>query len=600
MKERASARLLSLAPLKRGALLVWETSPRWTVVQGAVLVLQGLVPLATLWLMKEIVDAVTAAIGGSGAARTVFVLIGLAAGVAVLGLALRTLGLLVNEVQALGMGDRVFDVLHEKSVRVDLEYYESAHHLDTLHRAQAEAPFRPARIVSEVAQVGLSAVSLVGVFGLLLSFNALIVVILLAAALPGIFVKMRFSHRLYDWAQRQTKNQRFARYFNTLLTSAEYAKEVRLFGLGRVFLERFRDVRARVRRDKLGLVARRSGWETLAQIVAAVAVFGAFAWIANETLAGAITLGEMIMYFGAFQRAQDFFRDLLAGIAGLYEDNLFLSDFETFLGLESAVPEPAEPVPFPRPLREGIVFENVSFRYPGSERSVLHDVSFEIRPGEHVALVGENGSGKTTLTKLLCRFYDPDGGSIRIGGVPLDRLPTDELRRELGVIFQDYARYHLTLRENIWLGDIRVPPTGDRVEEAARRTGAHNVASELPRGYDTELGRQLSEGSELSLGQWQKVALARAFLRDSQIIVLDEPTASLDPRSEAELFERFHELAAGRTAILISHRLSTVRMADRIIVLENGRIVEAGPHDDLVGQGGRYSELFELQARHYR
>ncbi len=599
MTKRAPV-LRSLAPLKRGALLVWETSPRWTVVQAVLLVLQGLVPLATLWLMKEIVDAVTAAIAGTGDAHAVFLRIGLAAGVAVLGLALRTLGLLVNEIQALGMSDRVFDVLHEKSVRVDLEYYESARYLDTLHRAQAEAPYRPMRIVEEVARVGLSAVSLVGVFGLLISFNALIVVILLAAALPGIFVKMRFSHRLYDWAQRQTKNQRMARYFNALLTSAEFAKEIRLFGLGRVFLERFRDVRASVRHDKLGLVARRSGWELLAQVVAAIAVFGAFVWIARETLAGAITLGAMIMYFGAFQRAQDFFRDLLGAIAGLYEDNLFLSDFETFLALESAVPEPAKPVPFPRPLREGIVFENVSFRYPGSERTVLHDVSFEIPPGEHVALVGENGSGKTTLTKLLCRFYDPDSGVIRIGGVPLTEFSTDELRRELGVIFQDYARYHLTLRENIWLGDIRVPPTGAQVEEAARSTGAHEVASQLPHGYDTELGRQLTEGSELSLGQWQKVALARAFLRNSQIIVLDEPTASLDPRSEAELFERFHELAAGRTAILISHRLSTVRMADRIIVLENGRIVEAGSHDALVDQGGRYSELFELQARHYR
>jgi len=600
MAKRARTRLLSLAPLKRGALMVWETSPGWTVVQGVVLLLQGLVPLAALWLMKKIVDALTAAIGGTGEPGTVFLLIALAGGVAVAGLALRSLGLLVNEVQALGMGDRVYDVLHEKSMRVDLEYYESARYLDTLHRAQAEAPFRPVRIVTEVAQVGLSVISLLGVLGLLISFNPLMVVVLLAAALPGIFVKMRFSHRLYDWAQRQTKNQRVARYFNTLLTGVEFAKEIRLFGLGDTFLERFREVRARVRTDKLGLIARRSAWETLAQVAAAIAVFASFAWIARETLAGTVTLGGMIMYFGAFQRAQDFFRDLLGGIAGLYEDNLFLSDFETFLRLESAVPEPAKPLPFPRLIREGIVFENVSFRYPGSERTVLHDVSFEIRPGEHVALVGENGSGKTTLTKLLCRFYEPDGGTIRIGGIPLAELSTDELRRELGVIFQDYARYHLTLRENIWLGDVRQPPTGGGIEAAARRTGADEVAAQLPRGYDTELGRQLSEGSELSLGQWQKVALARAFLRDSQIIVLDEPTASLDPRSEAELFERFHELAAGRTAILISHRLSTVRMADRIVVLENGRIVEAGPHDDLIGQGGRYSELFELQARHYR
>lgn len=600
MKSRAG-RMFDFAPLWRGIRLVWQSAPGWTVVHFVILVLQGLVPLAALYLMKEIVDAVQDAMtGGATTFGDVALLIGLAGGVAVAGAALQTLATLVNEVQSLKLGDRVHDVLHAKSVQVDLEYYESTKHLDTLHRAQAEAPYRPARIVSEVALVGRSGLSLIAVFGLLLTFSWQLVVILLAAAVPGVLVKLRFSHRLYDWAQRQTVNQRRARYFNTLMTSVDFAKEIRLFGLGKEFLERFRTVRANVRRDKLALVARRSGWETGAQVAAVAAVFGAFAWIARATVAGTVTLGEMIMYFGAFQRAQDFFRDLLAGLAGLYEDNLFLTDFETFLALAPSVPEPAAPQPFPKPLREGIVFDNVSFRYPGSDRNVLEGVNFEIRPGEHVALVGENGCGKTTLTKLLARFYEPSAGEIRVGGIPLSQFSTEQLRRELGVIFQDYARYHLSLRENIWLGDVSVPLSSEKIEQAARQTGADEVAAGLPSGYDTELGRQLAEGEQLSLGEWQKVALARAFLRDSQIIVLDEPTASLDPRSEAELFERFHELAAGRTAILISHRLSTVKMVDRVLVLENGRIVEAGGHDELLGQGGTYSELFEMQARHYR
>jgi ATP-binding cassette subfamily B protein len=486
-------------------------------------------------------------------------------------------------------------------MRVDLEYYESARHLDTLHRAQAEAPFRPARIVAEVAQVGLSVISLVGVLGLLILFNPLIVLILLAAALPGIFVKMRFSLRLYDWAQRQTKNQRVARYFNALLTSAEFAKEIRLFGLGSIFLERFRDVRTGVRTDKLGLVARRSGWETLAQVVAAIAVFGSFAWIARETLARSITLGDMIMYFGAFQRAQDFFRDLLAGIAGLYEDNLFLGDFETFLRLESTVPEPERPVAFPRPIREGIVFQNVSFRYPGSERTVLHDVSFEIRAGEHVALVGENGSGKTTLIKLLTRLYRPTSGRILLDGRDLSDWDPAALRHRIGVIFQDFAHYQMLVGENIGAGDVGAMEDEGRWKVAADKGLAAPFIEELPDKYKTQLGRWFENGRELSGGQWQKIALARAFMRkDADILVLDEPTASIDAKAELLIFDRFRELTDRQIAVLISHRFSTVRMAHQIVVLAGGKIIESGSHEELVEKDGHYARLFELQAAGYR
>jgi ATP-binding cassette subfamily B protein len=308
----------------------------------------------------------------------------------------------------------------------------------------------------------------------------------------------------------------------------------------------------------------------------------------------------MVMFFGAFQRGQDFFRDALGGLAGLYEDNLFLTDLKTFLELKPRVKEPEQPRPFPRPIRQGIVLDRVSFRYPDSTRPVLEDISMEIRPGEHVALVGENGSGKTTLVKLLCRLYDPTGGTIRIDGIDLQEFSTRELRQEIGIIFQDYARYHLAVRDNVWFGNVKVPRESDQVTDAAVRTGADAIARRLPEGYETMLGRQFENGAELSIGEWQKVALARAFLRETQIIVLDEPTASLDARSEAEVFARFHELSRGRTAILISHRLSTVRMVDRIFVLAGGRIVETGAHDELVERGGRYAELFELQARHYR
>jgi ATP-binding cassette subfamily B protein len=624
MAESPLARwkLLGLRPLRLGLRLMWDAAPGWTVVQVVLLVVQGLIPLAALYLTKLIVDAVLAGVGaaaGAGGAMRlvdallaalgnaqpdalgrVLLLIAAAGAVAALGIAIRTATTLVGEVQSLRLTDRMHDVLHAKSVAVDLEYYERPSFHDSLHRAQAEAPYRPARIVHEMAQVAQNGISLLAIIGLLFSFHWSLPLILFAAALPGMAVKVRFSRQIYNWALRQTAANRKSRYLNQILTSRAFAKEVRLFDLGELFMERFRELRTQVREEKLGIVRRRSLMELAAQLVAVAAVFGSFAFIAVRALAGTITVGDMVMYFGAFQRAQDFFRDALGGLAGLYEDNMFLADLDMFLALSPRLREPAAPVPLPRAMRHGITIENVSFTYPGSHAEVLSDINFEIRAGEHVALVGENGSGKTTLVKLLCRLYDPTAGTIRIDGIDLRDLSIRELRRYIGIIFQDYARYDLTVRDNIWMGDVALPQISERIMEAARRTGADAVIAALPRGYDTLLGREFGEGAELSIGQWQKVALARAFLRDSPILVLDEPTAALDPRAEAEVFERFHEQARARTAVLISHRLSTVKMADRIFVLQNGRIVEAGDHAELVGRGGTYAELFEMQAKHYR
>ena len=595
--------MLTLAPLLRGMRLVWESAAGWTAAQLALLVVQGLLPLATLYLMKLIVDAVTVAVGAADletSFRPVLVLILIAAGVALTAAVLRVLTTLVGEVQSLRVTDRVHDTLHAKSIEIDLSYYENSEYHDTLHRAQLEAPHRPTRIVNGIATVVQSGISLIAVMALVLSFHWSVALILLAAGIPGMLVRVQYSRRLYRLQRHQTTTQRRTRYFNAILTTEPYAKELRLFGLGNLFRKRFSELARRVRQERLQLVARRSVLEFVAQVFAVAAVFGIFLVVARRTLSGELTIGDMVMYFGAFQRAQDFLRDFLGGLAGLYDDNLFLTDLNTFLTLEPNVAEPAKPVPFPLPMRHGIRVDHLYFRYPGSSRVVLEDISFDIRPGEHVALVGENGSGKTTLVKLLCRLYDPASGSITIDGVDLRAMQTVALRNEIAVVFQDYARYHLTARENVWLGNVSLHPESPDVERAAAQTGADRIIDRLPNRWETILGKQFDQGMELSIGEWQKVALARAFLRDSQIIVLDEPTASLDARAEAEVFERFHELTRGRTAILISHRLSTVRMADRIFVMRGGRIVESGAHDDLVEQGGAYAELFELQAKHYR
>lgn len=592
-----------ILPMRRALRFVWDSAPGWTATRVALICVQGVLPLAALYVMKLIVDAVATGIGDGGAAaslRRIVLLVVVAAAVAIVTLIARSIAQLVTEAQALVVTDYVQDVLHEKSVAIDLEYYENPKFHDTLHRAQLEAPIRPTRIVNGLAQLGQNAVSLVAMGGLLISFHWVMAAIVLLAALPAGFARLKYSRRAYHWLHRQTQAQRKARYFNFLLTGAEFAKELRLFGLGTTFRDRFRALTDDVRKERIQLARTRTIGDLIGQLAGVVAMFASFGFIAWRTVNGAITLGDMVMYFGAFQRGQDFFREMLTAAAGLHEDNLFLADLETFLSLEPRVREPASPKPVPRPIRHGIVLEDVSFRYPGSDDPVLNGIDLEIRPGEHVALVGENGSGKTTLVKLLCRLYDPTGGSIRIDGIDLRELRSDELRGQIGVIFQDYVQYHLTALENIGFGNAAGGFDRERIVAAARYAGADEVVSRLRHGYDTYLGKRFGDGAELSIGQWQKIAIARAFMRDSQLIVMDEPTSALDPRAEYEVFERFHELAAGRSAVLVSHRLSTVRMADRIYVLSDGRVVERGSHEELVLRGGMYAHLFETQASHYR
>jgi ATP-binding cassette subfamily B protein len=413
-------------------------------------------------------------------------------------------------------------------------------------------------------------------------------------------VRTRYSGRLHTWQRRQTPTERRAGYFHWVLTTAIHAKEIRLFGLGPLFRRRFREIRAQLRGERLTIARARCLAEVVSQASATAAVYGSYAFIAYRTMQGAITLGDLVMYYQAFQRGQEFLKDMLGGVAGLYEDQLFLSSFYEFLALERQAVRSVSPRPMPRPLRAGIVFDRVTFQYPNGTRKALQDVSLAIRPGEHVAFVGENGSGKTSAVKLLSRLYDPTEGAITLDGIDLRDLDPDALRRDMSVVLQDYALYHLTARENIWLGDIDVSPDAKTIAAAARRSGADEVIARLRRGYDSPLGKWLEDGEELSVGEWQKIALARAFLRRAQIIVLDEPTSALDPRAEYELFRRFRRLVHARTSIIISHRFSTVRLADRIFVFDEGRIVEAGSHDDLVRASGKYAHLFETQAQYYR
>jgi len=583
--------------------LVWRAAPGWTLVNLMLVVVQGLLPLAGLYLMKRIVDAVAGAVaslGGAASFEPVAIWILLAGAVALLTAVCRSLGEVASEAQGMVVTDSISNILHAQSVAVDLEYYENPAYYDTLHRAQAEATYRPTRIVNGLVQMGQSSLSLLGIGALLFSFNWLIGVVLFFAAFPAAIARLVYSRRLYRLQEKQTASERRAWYYQWMITSPSHAKEIRLFSLGPLFQRWYCELRQQIRGGRLALSRRRALNDLFAQSVATVAIFGTFTFVAYQAVNGTITLGSLVIYYQGFQTGLGFLQSILRGIAGLYEDNLFLTNFYKFLELQPKVHAPDHPQPVPSPFRQGLSFEGVGFAYPGTAREVLTGIDLTLAPGEVIALVGENGSGKTTLIKLLCRLYDPDQGRITLDGLDLRELDPIRWRREIGVIFQDYVHYHMKVWENIWLGDAEKAPDRATIEAAGQRSGADGVIARLPQGYDTPLGNWLDQGQELSTGEWQKIALARAFLRDARIVVLDEPTSSLDPLAEAEVFRQFRRLMEGRSAILISHRFSTVQMADRIYVLHEGRIVERGSHRELIERNGRYARLYRAQAESYQ
>ncbi len=583
--------------------LVWRAAPSWTVLNVALAVVQGILPLFAVYLMKLIVDAVTQGITATdhaAAFRTAAFYILLAAAVGLATALLRSLGTLVSEAMGQVVTDHVSDIIHSKSIAVDLEYYENSKYYDALHRAQQEAPSRPMRIVTDLLSTAQSFISMIAMAALLFTLHWSVGLIVVLAAIPGALVRVRFSRKMYAWQRARTMAERQTWYFHWLLTDGTRAKEVRLFGLGELFRGLYRDLRQILRKERIGIATRRA-WADFASGAAAVlAIFGIFAYIVWQTISGAISLGSMVMYYQAFQMGLSSLQAVLGGLAGLYEDNLFLTYYHEFMTLEPRVLAPAKPAPIPRPMTEGIRFEAVDFSYPDTARTALAGISLTVRPGEVAALVGPNGSGKTTLVKLLCRLYDPTAGAITLDGADLRSFDVDELRRHMSVIFQDFAQYQLTARENIRVGNVDLAGDDPAIEAAARDAGADPVIQGLRHGYDTMLGKWFEEGEELSVGEWQKVALARAFVRDAQILVFDEPTSALDPETEWRVFQHIKELARGRAVVLISHRFSTVRTADRIHILDGGRIVESGDHDELMALQGRYAHMYEVQARAYR
>lgn len=602
MLRRIKSSRLAASNLFRYLYFIWRSGPGWTVVSLIVVVVQGMLPLLILYLMKLAVESVEGTLGYDtiGGFNSVTVLIALLGAATLLEAVSSSVDRVISMVQGNVVTDRMYDVLHAKSTEVDLEYYESAQYHDTLHRAQEEASVRPARVLNNLRQLIQNSISVTAIGVLLLWLHWGVVFVLLAAALPGVFVRIKYAKKMHIWERHSTPLERQAAYLNGMLTKDAYAKETRLFGLGSLFTDRFRRLQSQLRSEKVSIATKKTFAELLTISTAICVSFGLLGYLAMRTVQGLMSLGDLVMFYAAVQRGQALIRQVFNSIADLYEDDLFLGNLYKFLELKPRLQEPARPKPMSRPLKSGIVFDHVSFRYPGDEHRVLEDIALTIRPGEHVALVGENGAGKTTIAKLLCRLYDPTSGAITLDGIDLRQYGTQDLRRSVSVVFQDYSRYQLTARENIWLGNINVPPDSRYVDRAARKAGIHPVISQLANGYDTVLGKSFDGGQELSAGEWQKIAIARALLHDGEIIVLDEPSSSLDAQAEYEIFERFHQLMKGKTAILISHRLSTVKMVDRIYVLKHGRIAESGTHKELMKESRIYAGMFETQAQRYR
>ncbi|MEE8238116.1 MAG: ABC transporter ATP-binding protein [Gammaproteobacteria bacterium] len=584
--------------------LVWSTHQGLTIALAVFTVIAGLLPAGVAYVGKLIIDAVVAAIavaqaGGDPAYRPVLVFV-IVEGILVAAIAAiqRGIGFCQTLLRVL-LSQRVNGLILEKALTLELAQFEDSEFYDKLNRARQEASSRPLSLVNRTFGLAQHSISLVSYAALLLQFSPWAVCILILAGIPAFVAETHFSGTRFRIFRHRSTERRKLMYLEMVLAREDHAKEVQLFQLGPELLRRYREIFKLLFDEERDLTIRRDAWGLGLGLLTNLAFYGAYAWIAVATIQGAITLGQMTMYLLVFKQGQSSVSSMLSGIGGMYEDNLYLSNLYDYLEQPTPVRDGAA-VTGPDN-RAGLVFEGVTFSYPGASHPAVRDINLEIKPGQSVGIVGRNGSGKTTLIKLLAGLYELDHGRISYQGLDLTQWDLEALRGSIGVIFQDFTRYQLKVGENIGVGDADNLWNEQRWTEAADMGQASEFIDRLPQRYNTQLGRWFHSGQELSVGQWQRIALARAFMRSAaNILVLDEPTASMDSETEAEIFEHFRSLTKDKIAILISHRFSTVRRADLIVVMDRGEIVERGSHDELVALQGRYAKLFELQARGYR
>lgn len=584
--------------------IVWDTSAPLMIAMALTTLIVGLLPAAIASVGGLFVDAVAGALGSAGAAAEVarseaLTFVYIEVGLVLLMTAAQQANTVCQTVLRVLLGNKINVMILEKALTLELAHFEDAEYYDKLVRARREASSRPLSLVTKTFDLLRNVISLIAIGVFLFQFSPYAVLLLSIAGVPAFIAEAKFSGEAFRVNKRRSAERRMQIYLEMVLTREDGVKEVKLLQLGKIFLQRYVDIFLAIYKEDRSLVLRRGVWGYGLGIIASGAFYFAYGWVGFAAIAGAITIGQMTMYIAQFRLGQSAVTSSLTSVNGMYEDNLYLSNLTEYL--EHEVPEQSGNLHAgPRP-EDGIRFENVSFFYPGSDVPALDNVSLHITPGASLAIVGENGSGKTTLIKLLTRLYTPTQGQILLEGLPLQDWDIDTLRRKIGVIFQDFARYQLIVGENIGIGDSDNLDSENEIEIAAKKGMADEFVRDLPSGYKTQLGTWFKDGKELSGGQWQKVALSRAFMRSkADILILDEPTAAIDAKAEADIFAHFAELTANRISIIISHRFSTVRRADHIIVLEKSKIMEQGSHEELLELGGQYATLFKLQAEGYQ
>ena len=606
-RERLGA-LRNIPPFLK---LVWRTSPSLALGQALLRLARALLPVATLYVGKLIIDEVVRlvqaphAVEGlqqwiaSGLLDRIAWLLAIEFGLAVLSDVLGRAVSLLDSLLSEQFSNETSLRLMAHAATLDLEDFEDSELQDRLERARRQAAGRSS-LIGQLFSQAQDVVTVASFASGLLIYAPWLIAFLAIALVPAFIGEAHFNAQSYSLNFARTPERRELDYVRQTGASAETAKEVKIFGLNAFLIDRYRTLATSFFEANRRIALRRAGWGSLLSAIGTIAYYVAYAYIVWRTLHGDFSIGDLTFLAGSFRRLRNLLENLLMGFSQMAGQALYLDDLFSFFEIRPEIVPPSDPRPFPVPIKEGFAFENVGFRYPGAERWAVRGMSFRLHAGEVLALVGENGAGKTTLVKLLARLYDPDEGRIVLDGHDLREYDLFAIRANIGVIFQDFVRYHFTAADNIAVGRIEARDDRPRIIAAAKRSLADDVIRRLPNGYDQILGKRFRTGVDLSGGEWQKVAIARAYMRDAQLLILDEPTAALDARSEFEVFRRFKELSRGKTAVLISHRFSSVRMADRIVVLMDGAVEAMGTHDELLAQGGRYAELFELQAAGYR
>ncbi|PIQ21933.1 MAG: ABC transporter ATP-binding protein [Cytophagales bacterium CG18_big_fil_WC_8_21_14_2_50_42_9] len=596
-KDRVSALRNIPAFLK----LIWQTSPAMALGNIFIRIVRAAIPLAVLQVARLIIDEVIllSQHPAPDDYTRLFSLVGLEFGLAILSDLLNRAGALLDSLLGDLLANNTSVQLMEHAATLDLDQFEDAAFYDKLERARRQTLSRTVLMAQVLGQMQ-DAITLGFLAVGLLAFNPWLILLLVLAVIPAFLGESHFNERSYSLVHGWTPERRELDYLRLTGASDETAKEIKIFGLSGFLIDRFKELSDRFYLDNRKLAIRRASWGTLFAALGSAGYYSAYLIIIIRAVNGQISIGDLTFYSGSFARMRGLLESILNRFSGIAEGALYLEDFFDFFRIKPHILPVANARPFPKPIREGFVFDKVGFKYQNSEKWAIRNLSFTLHAGEKLALVGENGAGKTTLVKLLARLYDPKEGRILLDGYDLREYNPADLRKEIGVIFQDFVRFQMTASHNIAVGRIEEKENAARIHSSAAQSLADTVISKLPEGYNQMIGRRFSKGVDLSGGEWQKIALGRAYMRDAQLLILDEPTAALDARAEHEVFQRFAELTQGKTAVLISHRFSTVRMADRILVIENGTLLEIGSHQELLNQNGRYAELFRLQAKGYQ